>query len=131
MDLRRKVFIEYVPIEQTWLPLVGKNFMVINCFWVSGQFKGHGNGKRLLQQCKDDAKEVDGIVAMPSDKKRPFMSDPKFLKKQGFEIINEAPKPPPAPTRMASLLIIPARVRSPIYTSNMACVPMLRKKVYP
>ncbi len=91
MDVRGKVFIEYVPIEQAWLPLVGKNFMVINCFWVSGQFKGHGNGKRLLQQCKNDAAEMDGIVAITGDKKRPFMSDPKFLKKQGFEIIDEAP----------------------------------------
>ena len=91
MDVRGKVFIEYVPIEQAWLPLVGKNFMVINCFWVAGQFKGQGNGKKLLQQCKNDAQKMDGIVAITGDKKRPFMSDPKFLQKQGFEIIDEAP----------------------------------------
>ena len=93
VDVRGKVFIEYVPIESSWLPLVGENFMVINCFWVSGQFKGHGNGKKLLQQCIKDAKEkgMDGIVAISSDKKRPFMTDPKFLKYQGFEIIDEAP----------------------------------------
>ncbi len=90
-DVRGKVFIEYVPIEKSWLPLSGKNFMVINCFWVSGQFKGHGNGKKLLEQCKQDAKNMDGIVAISSDKKRPFMSDPKFLKHAGFEIIDEAP----------------------------------------
>jgi len=91
LDVRGKVFIEYVPIEHSWLPLNGKNFMVINCFWVSGQFKGQGNGKKLLQQCKNDAKNMDGIIAISSDKKRPFMSDPKFLKKQGFEIIDDAP----------------------------------------
>lgn len=90
LNVRGKVFIEYVPIEHAWLPLDGKNFMVINCFWVSGQFKGKGNGKRLLQQCIADAKNMDGIVAISSDKKRPFMSDPKFLKHQGFEIIDEA-----------------------------------------
>ncbi|MGS0527298.1 GNAT family N-acetyltransferase [Zobellia nedashkovskayae] len=90
VDVRGKVFIEYVPIESSWLPLVGKNFMVINCFWVSGQFKGHGNGKKLLQQCMDDAKEMDGIIAISSDKKRPFMSHPKFLEYHGFEIIDEA-----------------------------------------
>ncbi len=90
-DVRGKVFIEYVPIENSWLPLKGKSFMVINCFWVSGQFKGQGNGKKLLEQCKSDAKNMDGIIAISSDKKRPFMSDPKFLKKQGFEIIDEAP----------------------------------------
>ncbi len=90
LDVRGKVFIEYVPIENSWLPLIGKNFMVINCFWVSGQFKGQGNGKKLLQECKNDTKNMDGIIAISSDKKRPFMSDPKFLKYQGFEIIDEA-----------------------------------------
>ena len=91
MDVRGKVFIEYVPIENSWLPLKGSNFMVINCFWVSGQFKGKGNGKILLQQCMKDAEKMDGVVAISSDKKRPFMSDPKFLKHQGFEVIDEAP----------------------------------------
>ncbi len=91
LDVRGKVFIEYVPIENSWLPLDGRNFMVINCFWVSGQFKGQGNGKILLQQCMNDANGMDGIIAISSDKKRPFMTDPKFLKYQGFEIIDEAP----------------------------------------
>ncbi|MCP5063471.1 MAG: GNAT family N-acetyltransferase [Ignavibacteriae bacterium] len=91
VNVRGKVFIEYVPIESSWLPLKGKNFMVINCFWVSGQYKGQGNGKKLLKQCRNDAKNMDGIVAISSDKKLPFMTDPKFLKYQGFEIIDEAP----------------------------------------
>jgi len=90
LDIRGKVFIEYVPIENSWLPLIGKNFMVINCFWVSGQFKGQGYGKKLLQECINDAGNMDGIVAISSDKKRPFMSDPKFLKYNRFEIIDEA-----------------------------------------
>jgi hypothetical protein len=91
MDVRGKVFIEYVPIESSWLPLKGSNFMVINCFWVSGQFKGKGNGKKLLQECQSDASKMDGIVAISSDKKRPFMTDPKFLKYHGFEVIDESP----------------------------------------
>lgn len=91
VDVRGKVFIEYVPIEKSWLPLVGKNFMVINCFWVSGQYKGKGNGNKLLAECLKDAKNIDGVVAISSDKKRPFMTDPKYLKHQGFEIIDEAP----------------------------------------
>jgi len=91
MDVRGKVFIEYVPIEKSWLPLEGRNFMVINCFWVAGQFKGKGNGRKLLQQCMRDAEKMDGIVAISSEKKRPFMSDPKFFKYHGFDIIDEAP----------------------------------------
>lgn len=93
LNERAKVFIEYVPIEHAWLPLEGQNFMVINCFWVSGKFKGQGFGKRLLQTCIADAKKqgMDGVVAVSSDKKRPFMSDPKFFKRQGLSIIDEAP----------------------------------------
>ncbi len=92
MDVRGKVFIEYVPIAHSWLPLSGSNYMVINCFWVAGQYKGQGNGKRLLQQCINDAKAagMDGVVAVTGEKKRPFMSDPKFLKKQGFEEVDQA-----------------------------------------
>ena len=90
VNVRGKVFIEYVPMESSWLPLAGENFMVINCFWVSGQYKGQGNGKKLLQQCLKDAHNMDGVIAVSSDKKRPFMTDPKFLKHNGFEIIDEA-----------------------------------------
>ena len=90
-DVRGKVFIEYVPIEASWLPLQGANFMVINCFWVSGQYKGKGNGRNLLSQAMNDASTMDGLVAITGDKKRPFMSDPKFLAHQGFEVIDEAP----------------------------------------
>ena len=36
--------------------------MVINCFWVAGQYKGKGNGKRLIQQCIDDAKGTGGAL---------------------------------------------------------------------
>ena len=93
LNVRGKVFIEYCPIEISWLPLEGRKYMVINCFWVSGQFKGQGYGKLLLNECIEDAKKqkMNGIIAVSSDKKRPFMSDPKFLKMQGFNIIDEAP----------------------------------------
>jgi predicted GNAT family acetyltransferase len=90
-DVRGKVFIEYVPIEHSWLPITGSNLMVINCFWVAGKFRGEGHGKALLQQCLHDARDMDGVIAVSSDKKRPFMSDPKFLKAQGFTVIDRAP----------------------------------------
>ena len=71
-DVRGKVFIEYVPIEQSWLPLSGRNFMVINCFWVSGKFKRQGHGTALLQQCLRGSADLDGVIAVSSDKKRHF-----------------------------------------------------------
>jgi len=93
LDVRGKVFIEYVPIELAWLPLQGESVMVVNCFWVSGRFKGNGYGKQLLGQAIKDAKEagMKGVVAITSDRKRPFMSDPVFYERQGFKIVDTAP----------------------------------------
>ena len=76
VNVRGKVFIEYVPIEHSWLPIEGENFMVINCFWVSGKYKKMDNGKRLLEQCLNDAKGMDGVIAVSSDKKKTIYDRP-------------------------------------------------------
>lgn len=87
LDERAKVFIEYVPAEKAWMPIVAPNYLAINCFWVSGQYKGKGYAKALLQSAIDDAKlqNKDGIVAVVGTKKYHFMSDGKWLLRQGFE----------------------------------------------
>jgi len=92
LDERGKVFIEYMPIESVWKPLIGKNYMVINCLWVSGQFKGKGLSTELLNECIKDAKELkmNGILVVTSNKVKPFLTDKKFYIKQGFEVIDTA-----------------------------------------
>lgn len=87
LNVRGKVFIEYVPVENGWLPIDAPNYMLINCFWVSGRFKGHGHGKALYNECLQDAiaQEKEGIVLVAGNTKKPFMSDKKFFQKQGFE----------------------------------------------
>lgn len=57
LDARGKVFIEYMPIETAWKPLIGANYLVINCLWVSGQFKGKGHAAALLTECVEDARK--------------------------------------------------------------------------
>lgn len=57
---RGKCFIEYIPAENAWVPIVAPGYMYIDCFWVSGSFKGHGysNGSNgLLNKCIEDSKE--------------------------------------------------------------------------
>lgn len=78
---------EYAPSEVAYLPIHAPNYMVINCFWVSGKYKSNGYGKKLLEKCIEDSKEKgkDGIVVLCSDKKRPFMSDKKFFLYHSFE----------------------------------------------
>lgn len=90
LNVRGKVFIEYVPVEKSWLPVDAPNYMIINCFWVSGKFKGQGFGKQLYQYCETDAQGMNGVVAVTSKKKQPFMSDRKFFEKQGFELCDTA-----------------------------------------
>ena len=83
---RGKVFIEYISAEKAWCPVVAKNYMFINCFWVSGSYKGKGYSKILLEKCIEDAKAKGkvGLTILSSDKKRSFLSDPSHLKHCGF-----------------------------------------------
>ena len=92
LDSRGKCFIEYIPIEKVWKPVIGTNIMMINCLWVSGQFKGHGYSKLLLQECERDAAEMgmDGIAVVTSNKTKAFLTDKKFYVKQGFELADTA-----------------------------------------
>ena len=86
IDARAKVFIEYGPAEFGWAPVTAPNYLLINCFWVSGQYKGQGYGKALLQLAIDDTKVKgkDGLVTVVGTDKFHFMSDTKWLLRQGF-----------------------------------------------
>ncbi len=92
LDARGKVFIEYIPAENAWCPIEAQGYIFINCFWVSGQFKGQGYANKLLEECINDAKAQNkkGLVILSSAKKMPFLSDPKYLKYKGFTVCDEA-----------------------------------------
>lgn len=93
LDERAKVFIEYVSAEKAWIPVDAPSYLMINCFWVSGQYKGQGHAKGLLQSAIDDAKAQakTGLVTVVGTKKFHFMSDTKWLLSQGFENIEKLP----------------------------------------
>ncbi len=92
LDVRGKVFIEYIPAEKAWCPLIADGYMFINCFWVSGQFKGQGYSNRLLEECITDSKAKGrlGLTILSSTRKMPFLSDPKHLKYKGFLLADTA-----------------------------------------
>ncbi|WP_312692560.1 GNAT family N-acetyltransferase [Caproiciproducens sp.] len=92
LDIRGKVFIEYIPAEKAWCPIDAPGYMYINCFWVSGQFKGKGHANHLLEECIEDAKAKGccGLTVVASKKKRPFLSDPDYLKYKGFRAADTA-----------------------------------------
>ncbi len=91
-DVRGKCFIEYIPAEKAWAPIEAEGYMYIDCMWVSGQFKGHGYSNLLLDECIRDSRKKGkkGLVILSSDKKRPYLSDPKYLEHKGFIVTDTA-----------------------------------------
>lgn len=87
LDAKGKVFIEYAPLDKAWVPVIGDNYLYIYCLWVSGSFKGKGYGKELLEYCIADAKRQGraGVCIISSKKKKPYLSDKKFMELSGFE----------------------------------------------
>ncbi|SHJ94571.1 YoaP-like [Clostridium cavendishii DSM 21758] len=92
LNVRGKVFIEYIPAENSWYPISADGYMVIDCLWVSGQYKGKGISNLLLDECINDSKKQGkkGIVALASKKKLPFLTDGDYLKYKGFKIADTA-----------------------------------------
>lgn len=89
---RGKCFIEYIPAEHAWVPIVADNYMYINCFWVAGSFKGHGYSNDLLTACIEDSrmKKKVGLCILSAAKKKPFLADPKHLAYKGFKVADES-----------------------------------------
>ncbi|SFS05060.1 GNAT family N-acetyltransferase [Anaeromicropila populeti] len=88
LDQKGKVFIEYAPLETAWVPIEGDNYIYIYCLWVSGSFKGKGYAKSLLSYCIEDAKAQgkSGVCILSSKKKKPYLSEKRFMEKFGFQV---------------------------------------------
>ncbi len=73
-DVRGKCFIEYIPAEEAWAPILAEGYMYIDCLWVSGKFKGQGYSTLLLDECIKDsrAKGKKGLAVLSSPKKGPI-----------------------------------------------------------
>lgn len=89
---RGKCFIEYIPAENAWNPIIADGYMYIDCLWVAGSFKGHGFSTDLLNACIKDSKATGklGLCILSAAKKKPFLADPKYLKHKGFTVCDEA-----------------------------------------
>nr|WP_325196424.1 YoaP domain-containing protein [uncultured Oscillibacter sp.] len=86
---RGKCFIEYIPAENAWVPIIAEGYLYVNCLWVSGSLKGHGYSNDLLDECIRDARAQGkkGLCILSSEKrKKEFLSDPKYLAYKGFSV---------------------------------------------
>ncbi len=86
--LREKatVFIEYAPLETAWVPVLGDNYLYLYCLWASGDHKGRGYGKDLMEHCLADAraKGRSGVCMLGAEKQKAWLSDQSFARKYGF-----------------------------------------------
>lgn len=91
LDAKGCAFIEYAPLETAWVPIEGDNYYYIYCLWVTGDLKGTGTGKKLLESCIADAKEngKSGICMLGAKKQKAWLSDQSFAKKFGFVTVDE------------------------------------------
>lgn len=90
LNVKGCAFIEYAPLETAWVPIIGDNFYYIYCLWVTGEPKGHGYGRQLMEYCINDAKEhgKSGICMLGAAKQKSWLSDQKFAKKYGFKTVD-------------------------------------------
>ena len=90
---RGKCFIEYIPAENAWVPIMADGWLYINCLWVSGSMKGHGYSNDLLEECIRDARAQgkNGLCILCAEgRKREFLADPKFRECAKHPAIAEA-----------------------------------------
>lgn len=94
LDVNGCAFIEYAPLNKAWVPIISDNndFYYIYCLWVTGEQKGHGYGKALMEHCISDAKskKLSGICMLGAKKQKAWLSDQDFAKKYGFRVIDTA-----------------------------------------
>lgn len=86
---RARGFIKYIPSEYSWRSIDAKGYMVIHCIWLVGKNKGHGYGTKLLQECLDDAKGMNGVAVMTSEKT--WLPKKDLFVKNGFEKADSMP----------------------------------------
>ncbi len=93
LDVKGCVFIEYAPLEASWVPVIGDNFFYIYCLWVSGSPRGNGYGRALMEYCLSDAKKQgkSGVCMLGAQKQKAWLSDQSFAKKFGFEAVDTTP----------------------------------------
>ena len=84
-------FIEYAPLETAWVPVTGDNFYYIYCLWITGEFKGKGYGKALLNYCISQAKAngKSGVCMLGAKRQKNWLSNQAFAEKYGFKTVDE------------------------------------------
>lgn len=78
-------FIEYIPADYAWRPVLAPGFMFIHCMniYYRGD-KNKGNGSLLIKACEEDSKKsnMKGVVVMTSNGS--WIADKSTFEKNGY-----------------------------------------------
>lgn len=90
LQVKGTVFIEYAPVETAWVPIEGNNYYYIYCLWVTGEYKGKGYGRQLMEYCLADAraKGKSGVCMLGAKKQKAWLTDQSFAKSFGFTAVD-------------------------------------------
>ena len=93
LNEKATAFIEYAPLETAWTPVVGDHYLYIYCLWVTGECKGKGYGRELMEYCLADAraKGKSGVCMLGAAKQKAWLADQSFARKYGFETVDTTP----------------------------------------
>ena len=93
LNEKATAFIEYAPLETAWTPVVGENYLYIYCLWVTGDCKGKGYGRELMEYCLADARAQgrSGVCMLGAAKQKAWLADQSFARKYGFETVDTTP----------------------------------------
>lgn len=78
-------FIEYIPAEAAWRPVIAPQYMFIHCMFVyPNKYKKKGYGSLLLKACENDAESygMAGVCVITS--KGAWIADWRLFEKNGF-----------------------------------------------
>lgn len=90
LNAKATVFIEYAPLETAWVPVLGENYLYLYCLWVSGEYKGKGYGRALMEYCLADAKAKgkSGVCMLGAAKQKAWFTDQAFAMEFGFRVVD-------------------------------------------
>lgn len=87
---KQQAFIEYVPSENAWRPILATNYLFIHCIVTSSKkLRDTGIASLLIKNCEQEAKNAgkSGICTMTS--KGTWMADKSLFEKNNFEVTEE------------------------------------------
>ena len=81
-------FIEFVPGEKAWRPVIAPEYLFIHCIWVSPDKNKHkGYGSMIIQYCSIIARMMGkkGVAVITSNDS--FMAEKELFVKNGFSVV--------------------------------------------